>query len=493
MSDSEVPDYLLDDFNPNSLTAPQLRSILVAHNVNYPSNTKKAGLIELFNDFIVPQRKKILDRRARARRTSRGIVDAASSQGTSDQGISQESVDEIPDIKPPRQGSLRARSPRKASKIKSEEPDYLPPPSPTKRATRSSSRHASLQPDHYAGGNSDNLRPAPRRTPEIKQEEPEEPLFKRVPDANSAFTDDNPFQRGSSPVQPPRSAGRRKTADMNSVRVKRRSGSGRRHDLPAKVPSIEYDVPNEVPFEPAPVTPEHDTSLHHGYDAGEEFTPEEQLELEQELATEGESVAIRNKRPQASKASGLGTPFGALLFALLSAFLLWYRQEKIAVGYCGLGRPATQVIPPSIELPDWATVLVEPQCETCPPHAYCYEDFIAKCESDYILTPHPLSFGGLIPLPPTCEPDGEKVRRVKAVADKAVEELRERRAKFECGELVDDRGEPIDTPAVNEQELKESISKKRGKRMSDREFDELWEAAIGEITTREEIEVTVET
>jgi hypothetical protein len=130
----------------------------------------------------------------------------------------------------------------------------------------------------------------------------------------------------------------------------------------------------------------------------------------------------------------------------------------------------------------------------CPPHAYCYDDFTARCEPDFLLKPHPLSLGGLVPLPlpPTCEPDGEKVRRVQAVADKAVEELRDRRAKYECGEPLEPEGEPLDSPAMDEQELKDILNKKRSKRMAAEEFDELWSAAIGEVKARDEVEVQQE-
>jgi len=95
-------------------------------------------------------------------------------------------------------------------------------------------------------------------------------------------------------------------------------------------------------------------------------------------------------------------------------------------------------------------------------------------------------------LPPTCEPDGEKVRRVKMVADKAVEELRDRRAKFECGELVDEQGAPDPVVEIEEDVLKQEVASKRSKKMGETEFEELWVAAIGEIRGREEVESKVD-
>jgi len=47
----------------------------------------------------------------------------------------------------------------------------------------------------------------------------------------------------------------------------------------------------------------------------------------------------------------------------------------------------------------------------------------------------------------------------------------------------------VETPAIEEQELKSIINNKRSKKMSNQEFEDLWAAALGEITQREEIVV----
>lgn len=39
-----------------------------------------------------------------------------------------------------------------------------------------------------------------------------------------------------------------------------------------------------------------------------------------------------------------------------------------------------------------------------------------------------------MPLPPTCEPDSEKLRRIAILSDEAIRVLRERAADVECGE-----------------------------------------------------------
>src|SRR5204862_3193614 len=85
MSDSEL-EYLSPSFDPNTLTVPRLRSILVAHNVPYPSSAKKAQLIEIFAENVLPKSRKILNARNRARRTSKGIENAEGSQITMEGG-----------------------------------------------------------------------------------------------------------------------------------------------------------------------------------------------------------------------------------------------------------------------------------------------------------------------------------------------------------------------------------------------------------------------
>lgn len=176
---------------------------------------------------------------------------------------------------------------------------------------------------------------------------------------------------------------------------------------------------------------------------------------------------------------------------MLSGLGTVYRREKLSVGFCGVGRPAATTLG-GVQIPPWADFLL-PQCEPCPPHAYCYSQLVATCEPDFVLVPHPLSVGGAVPLPPTCEPDGEKAMKVKSVADRAVEELRERNAKWECGELRDTDGNKKKArPELQEPELKQLVGARKRKSMSDEEFEELWVAAIGEITARDEVDSGVD-
>lgn len=486
MADSD--DYLEEGFDPRSVTMPRLRSILVTHNIEYPATAKKPQLVALVTDQVLPQAPKLRAQRARAKRSSMGIVNAGSAEDTGNW--------DDHDLAPPKSTTRRSKSPRKSSakvKVEEDEIESRGLRSPSKRSARSVSRALSHADERdYPEYDAPKSTRRSRRTvtPQIKpesdeeEEEEEEEEVSLQEGDESVFSEDNPFQGGgSSPPQSRTPSYRRRTAGEDVT--KSAKSSRRRTDEHAIEPraskSYGLSVPKTRYKTPDPVL-----------EPGEEFTPDEQLELE-EAASQGEYTLVprrQDTRPAARKTS-FATPLLVLLTTLMVAYMAWYRQEKIAVGYCGLGRPATEIFPPEIQakIPDAVVPLVEPQCEQCPQHAYCYEDFSVRCEPDFILRAHPMSLGGLVPLPPTCEPDGEKARRVQSVADKAVEELRDRRAKFECGELVDADGQQESSPAIAEEDLKQTVSRKRSKRLNSDEFDDLWAAAIGEVTAREEVQV----
>ncbi|XEU97852.1 hypothetical protein FSHL1_003138 [Fusarium sambucinum] len=481
---ADIDDYLEEGFDPRSVTVPRLRSILVTHNVEYPTTAKKSQLVDLVEEHVLPQAPKLRAQRARAKRSSMGIVNAGSPE---DNGLWDDY-----DLAPPSTIKKRSKSPRKTSSRIKTEHDVLATPasrSPTKRSTRSVSRALSHtdEPDYYEAPRSVRQ---PRRdiTPQIKQESSEEEEEDEeeeveeetiLPDhEESVFTYDNPFQSGSSPAQHKTPTNRRRTAERDSIRSVKSS-----LQLRTSTYNDDYQQVHE------PQTPIYRQPTPDMVEAGEEFTPNEQLELE-EAASRGEMAAEpRKPTSQVSRKGGFKAPLLVLFLSLFGAYLAWYRQEKIAVGYCEVGGQAKSLISPDVPIPDALLPFVEPQCEPCPSHAYCYGDYSVRCENGFLLKPHPLSLGGLVPVPPTCEPDGEKARRVKAVADKAIEELRERRAQYECGELVTEDGEKQDSPAIAEHELKQTVSRKRSQRLTEEEFDELWAEAIGEVATREEVEI----
>ena len=473
--------YLSPSFDPASLTMPRLRNILMSHDIPYPASAKKPQLVEIFSQELKPRARKILAARDRVRRTSRGITDMPGSQeGTTNGTVDGDAGSMLP---PPVPDTPRQRKPRKVLR-QSVEPTASDASAITTATStrRSSSKHArqsdtepEAEPPRPSVRKSRKSEASSMANADTTQTPPVRPPMK-----GGVFSDENPFQSGGSPLTP--GENRRKSAGISSD--KRKSSSSRRRTEGVTSLSRQQDgviVPTSktfiVPVSKLKQSVSEDEP-EDGIEAGEEFTAEEQLDLTRRRAANGDADILppqKHKRARQSRTIPKSAPW-VVLMALLGGCATWWRQEKLAVGYCGIGRSSNGLS--NVHVPEWVEVVL-PTCEPCPQHAICFQGMETKCEHDFILQPHPLSFGGLVPVPPSCEPDGEKVRRVKAVADKAVEELRERRALAECG-----RGLPAE---IEEEELKKEVGKKRRRNMDAAEFEDLWKGAIGEIIGREEV------
>ncbi|OOQ84325.1 hypothetical protein PEBR_34219 [Penicillium brasilianum] len=479
---SDELDYLQPDFDLNSLTVPRLRSILVSHDVSYPASAKKAQLVRILEDEVLPQARKLLRDRERVRRTSAGITDMSRENSvTGDE-------DERDSMHPP--------LPHRQSGPGEVLHDEASADRPWKRMEAMLQLHLrrrSASPLHDQWASTLVLR---IQKPVMTRWRPRSLRSVRE---DSVFTDENPFQSGSpsevmSSRRTPSHDGKRKSGGRLSSESPaiRNSLRSRKSVTPSAIKQEDgYYAPSRESFDfasrlrPTKEEPEEESEEEESEDeseseiiAGEEFTPEEQLALESEQYAP--LIQVR-KRPKKQSSVSIMASWIVIL-SVLGSFGAWWRKEKIEIGYCGLGKPTWSLAETNV--PEWANA-IEPRCEPCPPHAFCYPEFEARCEHDFILKPHPLSLGGLVPLPPTCEPDSEKARRVKAVADKAVEELRERRAKYECGELNED-GKPT-SPEIPEPKLKEEVAKKRRKGLTESEFDDLWRGALGEIIEKDEV------
>lgn len=487
--------YLEDGVEPTKITVPELRSILLKHGVHYPASAKKPALVELFTTNVLPQASKIQRAAARTVRSTRGIVDVPSSSA------STTTTDDPGDdtlIPPPSAARLASRRRTRAATAEEDEEKHVPPTTAARRAktpsrtvpnkhARESDADVDGQPAHQRTRKS--LAPAAH----IKEPSPDPEAWHR-PAADSPFTQDNPFQSGSSPPNPESHPRDRRRRTMGFEQKDRRKSDANRRRTVQPQASQQDDgvvVPTRKTFEmPVSRVRKQEESavvaVADSGDEGEEYTPEEQLELVRERAANGEVDILpprrrRDPHKTASTVQAFLLTFFATAFAVLGG--VW-REEKFAIGFCNTGSEAPTAIA-GVEIPEFATGLL-PQCEPCPPHAYCYNKLQIECEKDFIKRYHPLSFGGFLPLPPTCEPDTEKTRKVTQVADHAVQMLRQRRAQYECGE-EDATGKVVQSPEVSVADLKEGLLARKGKSLSNAEFEELFAKAIGEIPGRQEV------
>ena len=71
----ERDQYMQEGFDPNSLTMPQLRNILVEHEIPFSSIARKADLVSLFNQRVLPRTASLRSQNSSITASSSGIID----------------------------------------------------------------------------------------------------------------------------------------------------------------------------------------------------------------------------------------------------------------------------------------------------------------------------------------------------------------------------------------------------------------------------------
>lgn len=444
----ELPDYFAETFEPTSVTVPRLRNILLENNVNTSSVTQKAQLVALYNEHVAPRIPRLRAARLRATRSSFGIVNAH------DTGADSRVSDASRLGATPRRPA-RSRSARRTPGVTPEPPQVEIQPQSTARRARSRAKE-----DNSLAVKQSARPKSRRRTPVESKEEPyTEPEAWRNPTEGSPFSLDNPFQSGNTPA----------------VKKRSLSGSSRRR---SRVPSANLSSGQPSDFT-TPVRRRKPSREDDMSDSDIEDIINSQLmsvEPEHQLDV---PASVPSGRASAASIWAVVFAFSVILFTI-------WRQEKLLVGYCGIGDETRSV--GNFELPEWIDA-VRPTCVRCPQHAFCFENMETKCEPGFRLRQHPLSLGGLVPLVPSCESDGEQSLKVKAVTDRTVDQLRQVRAGFECKTPVGAEKTVPASPEIEQDELKSSVSKLKRRSMSEEEFEELWKKSLGELYRAPEVHV----
>ncbi|KAF9217526.1 inner nuclear membrane protein enriched at telomere/subtelomere region [Podila verticillata] len=126
-----------------------------------------------------------------------------------------------------------------------------------------------------------------------------------------------------------------------------------------------------------------------------------------------------------------------------------------------------------------------PTCIPCPDHALCLTpDSEPICSQEYLLKPHLLSFGNLLPLSPVCVLNRAKEYQSFQLADAAEKWVHERAGKEECSFYRVSPKVRIVRQQIPEEELRTHVKQAKEAKISDEEFQEYWEMALKELTRR---------
>jgi hypothetical protein len=83
--------YLRKKHAAKDFTVPELRSILLKHQIDYPSNLLKPQLYERYEQMLFPKAQMIISRTENVKRSSRGIINC-----TFNKNVSRKSRDRNP-------------------------------------------------------------------------------------------------------------------------------------------------------------------------------------------------------------------------------------------------------------------------------------------------------------------------------------------------------------------------------------------------------------
>ncbi|GAA6013190.1 hypothetical protein JCM11491_005210 [Sporobolomyces phaffii] len=175
---------------------------------------------------------------------------------------------------------------------------------------------------------------------------------------------------------------------------------------------------------------------------------------------ESQAIALRPDRSTVvprDTAQAVKRVTGWTIALLAIVYSLWWREEKLAVGFCDTNSPSNALVSQrstSLAVPALPSSLcttldalnLRPTCTPCPAHGFCQDAKFVGCSIDYVPKASPLRLGGLLPVPPRCVPDTEKLMVVALQASKASRLLRRRRGEVVCGGLKRLRKKQISAP-----------------------------------------------
>lgn len=397
----ERDDYMREGFDPSSLTMPQLRGILVEHDVPFGSALRKAELVDLFNRNVLPKTASLRKKKATIVASSSGIIDMrdgarSDTEVTPEQtpakrkpGRPRKSEASTPASQTP--AKTPAKSARKKSSLGSqvvanaeseaeaeevvEQPVKRPRGRPRKSAsTEAAEPDATTSPRRVTFGTSPDSPPASSR--KAGRLSLGAGGSGRRSDDDGTFSDSNPFQSGSeaSPASgiaakaavSARKA-RRKTTDGTSTLRKKASDQ---HLAPSPPRSARKSAPgagstlhNYMDQSIASATPPRivgdstvasskDTSTYSGAEADADddfddldtFTSPSALAKMRILRRKRDKQRRKGGRAERTLADHLIRSVWMMVCVGAIAWTMWYARETRALGFCDTNSDTNAIV-----------------------------------------------------------------------------------------------------------------------------------------------------
>ncbi|OZJ06557.1 hypothetical protein BZG36_00482 [Bifiguratus adelaidae] len=435
--------YSSDDFDPYSLSVPQLRNALLAHDVDYTGVTRKADLVNLFEIAIRQPLRESLGHRGRA--SSRKTKDASAHSSEIHNGPS------------------RQLAQHDSSRSKVQPNDYFGDVGSTayeqtKSSRKTATRAKSATSNAVIHGKDAEGEVPPRRNP------------RRLVQRPSGFVD-SPASRFTPTIIDPRQARKRISTSSSVTRL-----------------SIGYDdltiLDKEDDVDAAPQVTTSTTSSTTSKSKSKETHGKEPLATKATPSTSSAWSTMKTSFREASQSAKSmlvsRNTFFVLLMILTLLYGVWWRQERLAAGYCDSDLPE---VDRQSRAKGNILDYIRPNCMPCPTHAHCSNGKLTHCDSNFLLHSHPLSLGGLLPLPQICVADTEKQQRAEAVASEIKRMLSVRAGDVLCGRIrVDKRMDRNVTTGLQIEDIWDRLVELKDESVTEDQFEEYWKMAFKDLS-----------
>ncbi|GAV54090.1 hypothetical protein ZYGR_0AK05920 [Zygosaccharomyces rouxii] len=541
-----MDEYLKPGFDPRSLKVPQLRRILTENNVEFPSHSKKALLVRLFEENVGPKLRKLRKKHAKAlsNRNNEGVrtrssartksgdssdesskksrkrrVSSANVDDNEDHGKNEDNEDAEGDVKmkearPSSTRTSNLKNKNKKRKRIGDDSQNTPITEKVAKKSPSKSPRKSLVIEKFESSESASESASSSFSNNREENSPTDLSHLKVSDAfaaqwKKALENDEKVefvkgeQGGALPAEMKEDVAlnsplristpelpTHKLVDETEERVKKLEKDVQpevkeespRLNVKRKEPEINKKPMRDQELEVKLEEPEDKIQNNEEPDVKEE---EEEEEADEPKNPKEEPVEQITSMPSFWKRSFkfIGkSVYNLLVFSLIVSPILYGLWYRES--RISVGYCGQELPPPSLpeRLGTLPFSLPTPKCLPCPDHALCYPRMQLKCKPEYALRRNPLSLYGLLPLSDACIKDSERERLIGEVVDKSLQFLRVKNARVACGECDDDV-----KCGILEDELYQIFHESKAPWINDEEFDELWIQAVADLKKEPEI------
>lgn len=509
-------EFLEPGFDPKTLKVPQLRRILTENDVQIPSKAKKNTLLRLYNKDIVPQLDTLRDKYENVKPSSKGIKEVKRHEQTKKPEKTKDVKETSNEKKRTREAVKKEEDQEESTKKSSSKVQDTTGDDEHKKKKKKTkkTKKDSKKTEHKKESSA-------KSAPEIK-EVPTSPVKS---DSEVEFTQkENKTVKRE--VLKPNLSKLRVSPEFAALLKNATAGYEHQEQVnveQTKAPTkVVVDIVSNSEEEEEEELESTELKENKGYEEDSKETrkhsrlqwPTLRFRKSSKETAQPETVKIQSEKPKSKcclskcnfKCIALKKLncqavkhcfFNAFIFTLIIIpiiYCIWYRQQRIVIGYCDRELPLKSVVPSCLQsfclerfsinlsfIDNWLS-LFKPNCLFCPESAICFPNMELTCHTQHRKILPLLSINKLIPLSEYCIPDVRKQEFVNRMISKFVTLLQKQNAKLNCGNAKNQKLNSIPRSVLHN-----IFEKKVDSKWSSREVSDLWELTLKKLNKLPEV------